>query len=284
MQIRDVEEAVGAFAEVNERGLNGWFDIDDACFVDRSNIRRSRCALRVKLRESALLKNRNACLVARHIVDDDELAWLIAAMGVDWLVSFGDRAFNGRVEIAHRRTRVGRRGFVGISARFSIGLRKFAAFFVGQRSVVVVSRVVMRLAVDCTFSRDFTRNFIVRHEAKARSWIVRKLRGRAVDLGLVGVAACVVACSVDCVAVHQLLVHFVHHVVLHHSLLLSGLRHSERQCKKVMRMACAHAFSSSRSGEASSTKGRMPRQKGPSGEHAAVTDGAVIRRRCEWFV
>ena len=114
MQIRDVQEAVGAFAEVDERRLNGGLNIDHPRLVDRTDIGGGGASLAVELRELAAFENGDANLVARSVVDDDQLLGLLAVMRFDGFVARRDGALDGDIEVAHRRACVGGRGVIGV--------------------------------------------------------------------------------------------------------------------------------------------------------------------------
>ena len=85
MQIADMEEAVLAFAEVDERRLDGGFNIHDASLIDVAYVGGGVLALGEDLLKTSFLKHRDAALFTRDIVDHDQLA----ALGTSWCALLG---------------------------------------------------------------------------------------------------------------------------------------------------------------------------------------------------
>lgn len=76
VQIADVQEAVLAFAEVDERRLDGGFHIHDAALIDVAHVGGGVLALGEDLLKASVFKDRDAALFTRDIVDHDQLAAL----------------------------------------------------------------------------------------------------------------------------------------------------------------------------------------------------------------
>jgi len=70
VKVGDMEEAVGALAVINERGLDGRLDVDHAAFVDVANVGRVGGAFGEEVFEMAVLCDRDAAFFAWRIVDD----------------------------------------------------------------------------------------------------------------------------------------------------------------------------------------------------------------------
>ena len=181
VEVGDVEEAVRAFAEVDERGLDRGLHVDDARLVDRADIRRGRGALAVELRELALLEDRDAHLVAGDIVDDHELLRLLA-LDHHGLVAVDRRLVRGLVEVAHRGARVGGRRLVGVGGRFLRLELERRALFLAQFGLGSVG--------DFIEDADARRRIVVgRESVRGRIEIDRHIAVRAVEgvaLGLAG--------------------------------------------------------------------------------------------------
>ena len=177
VQVGDVEEAVGALAEVDERGLDRGLDVDDARLVDRADVGRGRGALGEELDELALLEDRDARLVAGHVVDDDELLGLLAAVGDERVVGIGlgldglDRCVEG----GHRCARIGRGGLVGIGARLG-GLCLKLRLFLGRE---LECGLVRGVGHGVTLGREL----VGVGKAEARPGVVEELHlGRSVGI------------------------------------------------------------------------------------------------------
>ena len=86
MQIADVQEAVLAFAEVDERRLDGGFHVHDAALIDVADVGGGVLALGKDLLEASIFKDGDAAFFARDVIDHDQLA----ALGTGWrsLLSF----------------------------------------------------------------------------------------------------------------------------------------------------------------------------------------------------
>ena len=76
MQVGDVEEAVLALAEVDERRLDGGLDVHHASLVDVADVGRGVLALGEDLLEAPVLEERDAALLARVVVDHHHRAAL----------------------------------------------------------------------------------------------------------------------------------------------------------------------------------------------------------------
>ena len=86
VQIADVQEAVLAFAEVDERRLDGGFHVHDAALIDVADVGGGVLALGKDLLEASIFKDGDAAFFPRDVVDHDQLA----ALGTGWrsLLSF----------------------------------------------------------------------------------------------------------------------------------------------------------------------------------------------------
>ena len=69
VQVGDVEEAVLRQAEVNERRLDRWLDVQDVRLVDIPDVGCAADPLDVQFLQRAVLYHRNATLVPLHVVD-----------------------------------------------------------------------------------------------------------------------------------------------------------------------------------------------------------------------
>ena len=70
LDIADVQKAVAADAEIDERGLNAGLNIDDAAFVDVADVVVGARALDVELFEQAVFNNRNPTFFGLRDVDE----------------------------------------------------------------------------------------------------------------------------------------------------------------------------------------------------------------------
>ena len=185
VEVGDVEEAVRAFAEVDERGLDRGLDIDDARLVDRADIRGGRGALAVELRKFALLEDRDAHLIAGNIVDDHELLQLLA-LDHHGLVAFDGRLVRGLVEVAHRGARVGGRCLVGVGGRLlGLELERGALFF-AQLGIGRIGELVENSPEDSHSCRCIG---VGRETVRRRIEINRHIVVRAVERAGAGFAA-----------------------------------------------------------------------------------------------
>ena len=69
MQVRDVQEAVPVDADIDKDGLNPRFHIDDAPFVDVSDVRADAGSLHIEFFQRAVLHHGHATLL--HLRDID---------------------------------------------------------------------------------------------------------------------------------------------------------------------------------------------------------------------
>ena len=76
VEVGDVEEAVLALAEVDERRLDGGLDVHHASLVDVADVGRGVLALGEDLLEAPVLEERDAALLARVVVDHHHRAAL----------------------------------------------------------------------------------------------------------------------------------------------------------------------------------------------------------------
>src|SRR5581483_3414800 len=69
LDVRDVQEAVAAHAEIHERGLDAGLDIDNAALVDVPDVALVTGPLDVQLFENTVLQDGNAALLGLEDVD-----------------------------------------------------------------------------------------------------------------------------------------------------------------------------------------------------------------------
>ncbi len=73
VKIGDVQEATGAFAVVDERGLDRGLDVRDASLIDIADVRHGAFALHEERLEPTVLKHRDTALVAGNIVHEHQV-------------------------------------------------------------------------------------------------------------------------------------------------------------------------------------------------------------------
>ena len=79
MQIADVQKAVLALAEVDERRLDGGFHIHDAALIDVAHVGGGVLALGKDLLKASIFKDGDAAFFPRDVVHHDQLAALGAS-------------------------------------------------------------------------------------------------------------------------------------------------------------------------------------------------------------
>ena len=70
LHVGDVQEAVAADAEIDERGLDAGFDVDDAALVDVADVTLVARALDVEFFEDAVFKDGDAALFGLQHIDE----------------------------------------------------------------------------------------------------------------------------------------------------------------------------------------------------------------------
>ena len=79
VQIADVQEAILAFAEVDERRLDGGFHVHHAALIDVAHVGGGVLALCKDLLKASVFKDRDAALFTRNVVDHNQLPALGAS-------------------------------------------------------------------------------------------------------------------------------------------------------------------------------------------------------------